>query len=380
MSSGRERARRDDDPLSDISKYRGKVQLSPNPPALRGGLALHKGDKKLENQPNSNQSIPKENLILIDWITFTSLIWSVEQIKCSLGLMDQSWDVLDHGFHGYKIAEVFNGVTIMYDGRLNKEGVDDMGICVEISGQGCRALETFGGIDWLAFLTFVMAEDNEFHVTRLDLAFDDHTGILDKWRLKQDSDDHNFRSKFRTGNVLYNFYDPRFGFTIGHGSKHSDAYIRIYDKAAERGLIDGTHWIRVEIQLRDKNAAGAIRAYLEKQNLGAVYGGFLATYLVYLQECNDKNISRWPIAPYWAELIQDAERIHVAAAPGVEYNIFHLEAWLRDTAGGGLLTWIEINGLESLPELLKDRKGKLNPKHKLLLDQHRSRRKDGNNE
>lgn len=322
-----------------------------------------------------NQPVSKENLILIDWITFTTKIWSVEQIKGQLGLLDQDWDIRDHGFHGYHMAEVFNGVTVMYDGRLNQDGVDDMGICVEISGQGCRALETFGGIEWLPFLSFVMAEDNEFHVTRLDLAFDDHTGILDRLQLINDTDDHNYRSKFRTWEVRYGTK----GFTIYHGSKQSAAMIRIYDKAAERGLIDGTHWIRVEIQLRDENAAGAIRAYLEKQNLGAVYGGFLATYLVYLLESNDKNISRWPVAPYWDKLIQGAERIHVAASPGVQYNIFHLEAWLRDTAGGGLETWIEIFGLEALPEMLKTRKGKLNPKHKLLRDQYRQFRKDGKN-
>lgn len=318
------------------------------------------------------QSISTENIILIDWITFTTKIWSVEQIKGQLGLLGQTWDLRDHGFHGYKRAEVFNGVTIMYDGRLNQNGEDDMGVCVEVSGQGCRALESFGGIEWLVFLAFLMEETNEFNITRLDLAFDDHTGILDKLRLKIDTDEHNYRSKFRTWEIRYGSN----GFSIYHGSKQSAALIRIYDKAAERGLLDGTHWIRVEIQLRDENAAGAIRAYLDKQDLGRVYGGMLATYLVYLEDSNDSNRSRWTITDYWDALIQGAERIHIAAAPGVEYNIFHLERFLRDTAGGGLDTWIKIFGLDSLPELLKGRKSKINPKHKLLLDQYRSMRKD----
>lgn len=321
-----------------------------------------------------NQPISETNLILIDWITFTSKIWSVEQLKSQLGLLDQTWDIRDHGFHGYKRAEVFNGVTIMYDGRLNAEGVDDMGVCVEISGQGCRALESFAHIEWLPFLAFVLDDLNEFKVTRLDLAYDDHTGVLDKLRLKLDTEEHNYRSKFRTWEIRYGSK----GFSIYHGSKQSAALIRIYDKAAERGLLDGTHWIRVEIQLRDENAAGAIRAYLDKQNLGAVYGGMLATYLVYCEECDDTNVSRWPTAAYWKELIKDAEKIHIAAAPGVEYNIFHLERFLRDTAGGGLDTWIKIFGLDSLPKLLKDRKSKINPKHKLLLDQYQHLKGDPN--
>lgn len=327
---------------------------------------------KLENHPISDK-----NFILIDWITFTTTIWSVDDIKMFLGLSDQSWDVRDHGFHGYRAAHVFNGVTIMFDAPLNENGEDVMGVCVEASGQGCRTLETFGGLDWLVFLSFLMDDVNEFHITRLDLAFDDHTGILDKLRLKVDTDEHNYRSKFRTWEIRYG----NRGFSIYHGSRQSLALIRIYDKAAERGLLDGTHWIRVEIQLRDENASGAIRAYLEKQDIGAVYGGFLATYLSYLEESDDSNISRWPVADYWTELIQDAERIHVAAKPGVDYNIFRMESFIRDTAGGALDTWIKIFGLESLPALLKQRLGKRrNPKHQLLLDLYMKDRRDRDGE
>jgi len=289
-----------------------------------------------------------------------------------MGLMEQQWDLAEYGWYGYKRKEVFNGVSILYDGRLNEAGEDDMGICVEISGQGCRALESFGGIDWLVFLAFLMEDLNEFKITRLDLAYDDHTGVLDKLRLKIDTDEGNYRSKFRRWDIRYGSH----GFSIYHGSKKSQVMIRIYDKAAERGLLDGTHWLRVEIQLREDNAPGTARAYLEKQDLGAVFGGVLATYLVYCEESNDSNKSRWTVADYWNELIKDAQRIHIAATPGVDYNIFHLEAFIRDTAGGALRTWIKIFGLDSLPDLLKNHKGKLNPKHKLLLDQYLKYRKD----
>lgn len=347
--------------------FAGKVCTPANPPALRGGLGIHKGDEKLEKQP-----ISETNLILIDWITFTTKAWSVDQLISQMGLEDQSWDVKDHGFHGYGSARVFNGVTVMFDGRLNEDGQDDMGVCVECSGQGCRALETYGGIDWVTFLAFLTDEYNEFNITRIDLAFDDHTQILNKFRLKIDTDEHYYRSKFRFWEIRYGSS----GFTIYHGSAQSQARIRIYDKAAERGLFDGTHWIRVEIQLRDENAFGAAKTYVQKQDIGAIYGGFLATYLVYLQDCNDSNKSRWETADYWDELIQDAERIHVASKPGVEYNIFHLDAFLRDTAGGALKTWIQIFGLDALPDLLKQHHGRLNPRHQALLNQYHHMRKD----
>ena len=315
--------------------------------------------KKLENQP-----ISSENLILVDWITFTTKIWSLDQIKNALGLQDQTWDLAEYGRYGYKRREVFNGVSILYDGRLNQDGIDDMGICVEISGQGCRALETFGHVVWVDFLQFLTAEDNEFNISRLDLAYDDHIGILDKLQLKLDTDDGNYRSLMRTWEIRYG----NRGFSIYHGSKQSQILIRIYDKAAERGLLDGTHWIRVEIMLRDENATGAASAISRGEIVGGVFSGILAKYLVYCVESSDSNKSRWQIAPYWDQLIQGAGRVCIAAAPGVEYNIFHMEAFLRDTAGGALDTWIKIFGLDSLPDLLKNRTAKLNPKHKRLLD------------
>lgn len=315
----------------------------------------------LEKQPVSDK-----NLVLIDWITFTTRSWSVDQIKMALCLSSQTWDNAEYGRYGYKSLQVFNGVSLLYDGRLNEDGIDDMGVCCEISGQGCRSLETFGHINWLIFLEWLINPDNDFKITRLDLAYDDHTGILDKLRLKLDTDDGNYRSKFRSWEIRYGSK----GFSIYHGSKQSQVMIRIYDKAAERGLLDGTHWIRVEIQMRDENAFGAVQAYVSDHHIGSVFGGILATYLVYCEESEDSNKSRWPVADYWQHLIQDADRIHIAAKPGVEYNVFRMEAFIRDTAGGALQTWIQIFGLDSLPEVLKKRKSKMNPRHKLVLDQY----------
>lgn len=281
-----------------------------------------------------------------------------------MGLSDVEWQLAEYGRYGYKRREAFNGVNILYEGRLNEAGEDDMGVCVEVSGQGCRALETYGKIEWISFLSFLMEDFNEFHITRIDLAYDDHTGVLNKLQLKLDTDDGNYRARFNSWEIRYG----NRGFSIYHGSNQSQVRIRIYDKAAERGLLDGTHWIRVEIQLRDENAEGAARALIQRKQIGSVYSGILSNYLVYCEESNDKNKSRWPVAAYWQELLQDAESIHIAAKPGVDYNIFHLEAFLRDTAGGALITWIKIFGLDSLPDMLKKRKAKMNPKHQRLIE------------
>lgn len=314
-----------------------------------------------------NQPISETNLILVDWLTFTTKIYDYQSLLIMLNLTSVDWEVCQYGRYGYQKRMVFQGVNVMWAGQEDADGNDLMGVCIEISGQGCRTLETFVGVVWIELFKVLLDPYNEFTITRLDLAFDDHTGILDKLRLKIDTDEGLYRSRFRSWELRYGSS----GFSIYHGSKKSLVMIRIYDKAAERGMLDGTHWIRVELQLRDENASGAAAAFVQHQDLGAVYSGILANYLNYIEEDpNDSNKGRWPVTDYWTELIKDAAAIHIAAAPGTEYNIFRLERFLRDTAGGGLDTWIKIFGLDALPDLLKQRKSRLQPKHQMLLQQY----------
>ncbi len=90
-----------------------------------------------------------------------------------------------------------------------------MGICVEIFGQGCCSLESFGNIEWFLFIFFFLDEFNEFKVICLDVVYDDYIGILDKFCLKLDIDDGNYCLKFCFWEILYGSC----GFLIYYGSK-----------------------------------------------------------------------------------------------------------------------------------------------------------------
>lgn len=308
------------------------------------------------------QVISNENLILVDWLTFTTKIWSEKQIIDMLHLNDIIWESKDSYMMGYAHRSSYGGINILSGGR------EDMGICVTMSGQGCRTFDDFSDLSWLNLFDLIMEPFNEFNVTRLDIAFDDHTGILDIGRILDDTDEHLYRSRSRWWKVEYGSC----GTCIYHGSPQSNIRIRIYDKAAERGLTDDTHWIRVELQLRDVNASGAISSYLEVQNLGSVFSGILENYLVYCNPSNDSNKSRWVPTDYWSELLKAAVEVHIAAKPGTEYNIFRLRKTILDQCSGAVYTWIQIEGLDSFLGLLKERKSPLNPKHKLLLDQKKA--------
>ena len=304
------------------------------------------------------QQLPDYNLILFDWLTVTTKIWSENDLINLLHLQDCTWEHIDAYRYGYSLRCSFSGITIMSGGHDEK-----MGICLEMTGQGCRAFESYSDLTWLQLYQILMEPLYEFNITHIDIAFDDHTGILDIAEILDDTDHHRYRSRSRWWKVEYGSC----GTTIYHGSPQSNTRVRIYDKAAERGLLDGTHWIRVEIVLRDVNASGAIQAFLEHEDLGAVFSGILSNYLVYCDPSTDSNRSRWQPTEYWQQLLQGAKAIHIASDPGLEYNIFRLEGYLRDQCGGAIYTWMQINGLDSLESLIKERRSRLNPKHKLLL-------------
>ena len=342
-------------PLFWFWDSREKVHFFPYPPSLTGGFKIHKGLKKLKNQ-----DISKTNLLLVDWLTFSTVNWSEAEILSMLQLQDIPWEERDGFRYGYRHLKTYGGMTILSDGHQ-----ENVGICFEFSGQGCRSFESFSSLGWMSLFQILIDEYSEFRISRIDLAFDDHTGILDLEQLLDDTDQHRYRSRSRWWKVEYGST----GTTIYHGSPQSKIRVRIYDKALERGLTDGTHWVRVELLLRDYNAVGAIQSILEKGELGKTFSGILSNYLVYCEESDDSNRSRWPVADYWEHLIQGAEAIHIAARPGVEYNVFRLLSYLRDQCGGAIYTWLQLEGLDSLEELVKERRSKLNPKHKALLDQ-----------
>ena len=308
---------------------------------------------------NSTTAVSSENLILFDWLTFTSHVDSPETLMLMLGLKDVSWQKMDKGRNGYKQRYFFENISILYD------GADNMGVCVDMSGTGCRTFETYSTIKWTQLVDILYRNSEDYNITRLDMAFDDHTGILDIDQIRDDTDDHMYVSRSKTWKVEYGSA----GTTIYHGSPKSNMYIRIYDKAAERDL-ENVHWIRVEMQMRDEIAFGFIGGLLTTP-VGDQFRGVLHNYLRYVVDPGtDVNMSRWPMAKYWSDLLEGIQRISVWAAPGVEYNEFHLSNFIINQAGNALDCYLRIFGMDDLIRELGQRSVKMSPKYQRLLTKY----------
>ena len=182
-----------------------------------------------------------KNKIIYDWVSITSKIHSPDDFIRLLGLNDEgiSWEKVK-GAHGYRDRLYWGSISIHYN------GTDDMGIWLEMSGQGCRSFESYGTGDFESLFAEVLENPEQMKVTRLDVAYDDLSGVLDIEEVCRDTEAQEYVSSFTGWNV------QRGSGTLG--SRSSEILVRIYDKAAERGFDDGRHWVRVELQLRRERA------------------------------------------------------------------------------------------------------------------------------
>ena len=300
-----------------------------------------------------------ENCILFDWLTFTSKCDGISSLISLLGLESVTFEELPRGRNGYKSMMTWEGISILSDGR------EDMGVCVDMSGKGCRTFETYSSSSWDDLFSCIL--DDDYNISRLDVALDDHSGLLDIDLLRDDTDLHHYISKSRKWMVQYGSD----GCTIYHGSQQSNMLIRIYDKAAEK-QVDG-HWIRVEMQMRDEIAVGFLSGM--SGGLGDHACGVLNNYLRYVEPAEGQNMSRWPMTPYWAKFTNEMQAVRCWSAPGVDYDLMHLSNYIINQAGNALDCYLKIFGVADLIRELGQRSIRPSPKYERLKREYEKLKK-----
>lgn len=295
-----------------------------------------------------------ENRIVFDWLTFTCKeVEEPADLIAFLGLVDYKFELLG-GFNGYRQRWFYDGISILFDGQPG------MGICVNMSGRGCRVFESAGSGDWVSLLKFIYLSDS-VNLTRLDVAYDDFKGILLMDEMLDDVDKHHYISKARHWMVQYGSE----GASIYHGSMKSDMLIRIYDKAAEQRV--DHHWIRVELQMRRDIATGFLRNVLDLP-VGTVFLGVLRNYLRYVVPDDTSNPSRWPMTEYWSELLDGVSAIRCWESPGTEYTMEDLYNFVVNQAGNAIDCYIGICGYESFIKSLGSRSCRPSKKYLDLME------------
>ena len=296
-----------------------------------------------------------ENIVLYDWLSFTSKLHTPEELIDALGLSHVNWTITK-GARGYQDRKYFSYISIHYNGR------PDMGVWEEMSGQGCRTFESLSAVGWERLFSFI--RENGLKITRLDVAYDDHTGVIPLGEIVNDTQSGMFISKSNYWETVLSSK----GSTVQIGSPQSRVLIRIYDKAMERNCPPGIHWIRCEIQLRDDRAIQFSNIPLP---IGEAFAGVLLNYLRFVEPSDDENKWRWPMKDYWSALVDDAERISIYQAPGMEYNEERCKRYVVNQAGNAIDAIIQMYGIDEFAKMIEERPVMPNPKYDLLIKQHR---------
>lgn len=243
---------------------------------------------------------------MIDWLTSSfpdEMTW--QQVKAWLRL--PNFADMPHGRYGYRRGQVCGGITLLYDGNPG------MGCCLIITGQGCRELEAQGRVtDWPQFIGDVLGIGGKF--TRIDFAYDDRAGYLNLDQVQESLEHHKVNTHFRkwrpieAERAIGQETSP--GRTICIGSRSSNNYIRIYDKAAQQG-IEG-HWNRLEIEVKGDNAQ-ILAGWYTTRGENAV-DEYLNAIIEFKEVGESSERSRWPVAAWWATFIDTAKKLRFRLA------------------------------------------------------------------
>ena len=298
----------------------------------------------------------EKDIVLYDWLSFTTKKHTPEEVIAALGLSHVPF-VDSKGAKGYRDKKYFSSISIHYNGR------EDMGVWCEMSGQGCRTFESLSEVGWDNLLNWI--DYNGLNITRLDIAFDDHSGVFEMSDVIQDTQEGNYVSRSNYWETVLSSK----GSTVMIGSPKSKVVIRIYDKAREKKCASDVHWNRVELQLRDDRARQFIKIPL---SIGESCSGVLLNYLRYvIPNDTDENRWRWQMTDYWLRLLEMVSPISVFTTPGMEYNLDRCQNYVVNQAGNAIDCMIQIYGLEGFKALIDARETMSNPKYERLVKQWR---------
>ena len=312
--------------------------------------------------------------VLVDWLTFSVKEQDpAKVIREYLGLDPELFQDAGYGLLGYNRVLRFSDICVCYEPREN-DFFRDMGVCVSMSGNGCRAFETMSkltqaGQDSVFPTLFqLLAADETANVSRIDIACDDRKGFLNMEEIVEKVQANEINSRMTKRSVIVSFDGTqRSGSTIYLGAPSSDFRVRIYDKALEEG-VDG-HWIRVELVMRHKNAA----AFAEQMN-SAPSVGKLAAQVVNDKfsfiERDDSNITRCTVCGWWRSFVDELESVRLVARCVVQHSVERIENWIESQVGPSLAVILNTLGWPHLFELARAAAGRLSARQLSLISDY----------
>ncbi len=293
----------------------------------------------------------------IDWLEFTiseidtsmSLRDNLHYYLHLFGLHEDLFDEVGKGGFGYKrsIRHFYENVFVYFD------GTSDMGIHFRASGNAVTYLfnsylasmgvDTPFGQGYEIVDKDIRAERRksiksktpnddvvEFdvdkvgimylskilevgHFTRIDLAIDDlgaeYFTVNDVFKFV---DNCQVSTKFKKWQNVKSssFANGCTGHTVYFGSRESDVYLRVYEKAYEQNITD-FNWTRWELEIKHDKADLVVNELVASQLIGSVAIGILKNYIRFIVKDYERNC-RCTSLPLWDKFVADVSKLRLS--------------------------------------------------------------------
>jgi len=252
---------------------------------------------------------------------------------------------------------------------------------------GSQALSVMAGLDadWSDHpgLVGLVLDELGGHLTRVDVAFDDHEGILDLDAIGLALREGRFVSRWRSWQDLTSskLVDGQWvmGQTFYMGSKKSDTQLRVYDKRAERLQkgkdVEPGPWVRAELQFRRKRANLVGQLFkTAKQNLEQVrahLAGVLRGLVEFKAPNWDTNKQRQAASPWWVEFLEHAEKATLAVVVAEPRTVDDVKEWVSRQVAPSLALLEDALGFDRAWSFLFQEaqvgRGRYRPRHRAIL-------------
>ncbi len=317
--------------------------------------------------------------VLVDWLTFSvkSTEDPAEVIKKYLGMDPALFQDAGYGLLGYQRVLRFSDICVCYEPREN-DYFKDMGVCVSMSGNGCRAFETMSkltmqgakdkqGMASIAFpvLFQLLASDESANISRIDIACDDREGYLCMDDIVRKVQDNEVNSRMTRRSVVVSYNGTqRSGSTVYIGAESSDFRVRIYDKALEQGT-DGP-WIRVELVMRAANANAFAAQLTNSESVGKLAAQVINDKFSFIDR-DDSNITRCTVCAWWLKFVDELEAVRLVARSVAQHSVEQISSWVESQVGPSLAILFQTMGWPHVFEMAIEAKRRLSDKQRFLI-------------
>jgi phage replication initiation protein len=263
----------------------------------------------------------------IDYVSFTTQTKGIETVSnFALGWFPSLEE--GGGLLGYKRTLRGEGITICYDGAR------DQGIHVQISGEGCQAIQSHARWEgWRAFLRACYGIGAI--PKRADFAFDEKAGLLSIERMVAALEAEHFTSRYHDWSRRYGRNRKALRANVLYlGSITSPSCICIYDKQVEqigKGQEDPGKWLRVEMRLKQEQAQAAWDWIEANETLEGAHA-LLSDAVQFRVPSDDTNKARWEVASWWASFLGDCSKSGLEVKRKVRTLVEGVRAFLKQHA------------------------------------------------